>query len=99
MLSQEFIFLFWSGATSGAALCAQQVECSGAQEAAAGLKDQGRIWEFNTKAVSRDLLVEACEGHSETSFSPQVEDVSEQLCGLDTLLRGKEQDQKTQRDH
>lgn len=40
--------------------------------------------------------MEACEGHSETSSSPQEEDVLEQPCGLDMLLRGKEQDQKTQ---
>lgn len=43
--------------------------------------------------------MEACEDHSETSSGPKEEDVSEQLCGIDKFLRGKEQDQKTQKDH
>lgn len=38
--------------------------------------------------------MEAFEGHSETSSSPQEEDVSEQLYGLDMLLRVKEQIRK-----
>lgn len=38
--------------------------------------------------------MEACEGHSGISSGPQDEDVSEQLCGFNMLLRRKEQDRK-----
>lgn len=73
-------------------------DAEGAQAAAAGPKDQGEFGNSILSCIS-ELLVEACEGHSETSSSPQEEDVLEQPCGLDMLLRGKEQDQKTERDH